>query len=205
MSQWPWSDLVSYVYRHARPTSSAFRVLELGCGAGANIPFFKSFGIQYFAVEGSGSVVAKLHQRFPEFAANIVEGDFTSSIPFDGLFDLVVDRAALTHNTTAAITRCLSRVRDAIKPGGTYLGIDWFSTEHSDFSGGEAAEDRNTRTGYSTSQFVGLGRVHFADRDHLENLFKGFEIVALDHKTSRSLIPGDGHVFASWNIAARRP
>src|SRR4029077_14742021 len=40
--KWPWSDVISLVMRHARPTGSEFRVLELGCGSGANIPFFES-------------------------------------------------------------------------------------------------------------------------------------------------------------------
>ena len=39
---WPWSDLVSLVSRHCCPISSPekFNMLELGCGPGANIPFF---------------------------------------------------------------------------------------------------------------------------------------------------------------------
>ena len=42
ISIWPWSDLVSFVMRYAKPSNPQFRVLELGCGAGANIPFFLS-------------------------------------------------------------------------------------------------------------------------------------------------------------------
>ena len=37
LSIWPWSDLVSLVMRH-KPIKENFKVLELGCGAGANIP-----------------------------------------------------------------------------------------------------------------------------------------------------------------------
>ncbi|MGN5030804.1 hypothetical protein ACTFBV_20625 [Aeromonas rivipollensis] len=40
MSIWPWSDLVSSIYRYANPKNGYKRVLELGCGAGANIPLF---------------------------------------------------------------------------------------------------------------------------------------------------------------------
>jgi len=43
MSLWPWSDLISYVMRYCKPTSNYFNVLELGCGAGANIPFLKNW------------------------------------------------------------------------------------------------------------------------------------------------------------------
>ena len=57
ISTWPWSDLVSYVMRYARPTGENFRVLELGCGAGANIPFFISLGVDYYAIDGSSTIV----------------------------------------------------------------------------------------------------------------------------------------------------
>ena len=47
-SVWPWSDVVSYVMRYARPDRSPFRALELGFGAGANISFFRSIGVDYY-------------------------------------------------------------------------------------------------------------------------------------------------------------
>ena len=81
MSEWPWSELVSLVHRHAKPENGYRRVLELGCGAGANIPFLQSLGMDYCAVEGSSFIVARLRARFPEIAANIVVGDFTHPPP----------------------------------------------------------------------------------------------------------------------------
>ena len=41
MSLWPWTDVVVYVMRYAKPLESGCRVLELGCGAGANISFLE--------------------------------------------------------------------------------------------------------------------------------------------------------------------
>jgi SAM-dependent methyltransferase len=204
MSQWPWSDLVSYVYRHARPRSNSFRVLELGCGAGANIPFFQALGVRYCAIEGSGSIVAKLHDRFPEFKSDIVEGDFTKDFPFSGNFDLVVDRASLTCNTTRSIQTCLDQVYDRLAPQGMFLGIDWYATEHSEFARGVQAEDSFTRTNYTDGQFTGVGRVHFADLAHLQELFGRFDIKSLDKKINRSIIPGGTGTFAAWNIAAQK-
>ena len=48
MNNWPFSDLVSYVMRFSKPGKSKIRVLELGCGSGANIPFFLSLNAEYF-------------------------------------------------------------------------------------------------------------------------------------------------------------
>lgn len=52
MSIWPWSDLISYIKRYTEGVSGK-SILELGCGAGANIPFF---------VRGGGSILC--NRRF---------------------------------------------------------------------------------------------------------------------------------------------
>jgi len=95
-------------------------VLELGCGAGANIPLFLALGIEYFAIEGSPTIVAQLHERYPELANQIVVGDFTAEQSFSGDFDLIIDRASVTHNNTSAIKSALGMAYKALKPGGTY-------------------------------------------------------------------------------------
>ena len=77
MSIWPWSDLIGYVMRYARPDSAEFKVLELGCGAGANIPFFRTLGVDYYTVEGSATAVESLKEKYTELSNNLVAGDFT--------------------------------------------------------------------------------------------------------------------------------
>lgn len=76
MSIWPWSDLISYFYRYAGK-NNVKSVLEIGCGAGANIPFFKALGLDYHAVEGSEFIVRKLKEKYPEYKDNIKCGDFS--------------------------------------------------------------------------------------------------------------------------------
>jgi SAM-dependent methyltransferase len=189
--------------RYAPPSGPSYRVLELGCGAGANIPFFNWLGVDYAAIEGSETIVGKLWERFPELKNNIVVGDFTKEIPFASRFDLVVDRASLTHNTTAAIKDAVALLKGCLKPGSRFIGIDWFSTDHSGYRQGEEAEDIYTRKGIHEGTFAGVGRVHFSDRAHLEELFSGFEFQLLEHKTIRREIPAaDNHVAAVWNFVA---
>lgn len=203
MSIWPWSDLVSYIYRYARPKSPEYRLLELGPGAGANIPLFRHLQVKYAAVEGSPSIVAALRERFPEYRDDIVVGDFIQQIPFAPGFDLIVDRCSLTCNNAAAIRTCLANLQGMLGPDGLFMGIDWFSTAHGDFKGGEPAEDAFTRTNFTSGQFKGLGRVHFSDEFHLRELFAGYELLVLDHKTVETVLPTP-KTFASWNFVARR-
>ena len=107
MSVWPWTNLVSLVMRN-KPQKRNFKVLELGCGAGANIPFFVSLEADYYSVEGSKTIVDKLHQRFPYLKDNIMVGDFTDFIP-ETQFDLIVDRASLTCNHEESIIKSLKK------------------------------------------------------------------------------------------------
>lgn len=204
-SIWPWSDLVSYVMRYARPAGGSFNVLELGFGAGANIAFFASLGVEYFGLEGSESAVKRVGQRFAGHPSiTLAAGDFTQSIPFNGPFDLVVDRSSLTHNSTAAIRGCLHAIRSRMKPGAKFIGIDWFSTDNPQFLAGRESGDYHTRSEFKSEQFNGVGTVHFADQEHLMDLLSssGFELERLEHKYSEIVLPEGMDRMAWWNFVA---
>jgi len=203
MSIWPWSDLVSYVIRYAKPARKQIRVLELGCGAGANIPFFLGQGFKYYGIEGSNTIINKLKESFPKIENNLLAGDFTKQIQFEEKFDLVVDRASLTHNNTDGIKNCLELVYDKMEKNSMYIGIDWYSTEHYNYSNFVKKLDMYSRTEYSKGQFANVGTVHFTNKSHLLKLFKKFEILVLEHKVVTKEIPKKNK-FATWNFVARK-
>lgn len=205
MAVWPWSDMVSYVMRYARPEGRSFRVLELGCGAGANIPFFKDLGVDYCGIEGSDFMVRNLADTHADLKDRIVCCDFTVEIPFEGRFDLVVDRSSLTHNTTERIKDCLNLLHKRLKKGGKFIGIDWFSTKHTDYPKGKKVHgDAYSRTGFKDGQFAKVGIVHFSDKKHMMDLFSKFKLVMLEHKITKREIPQDNHMFAAWNLVAEK-
>jgi SAM-dependent methyltransferase len=198
--------LIGFVMRYARPTGPDFRILELGCGSGGNIPFFKSLGCQYYTVEGSRLVLEQVvWKNHPDLKDKAFQGDFTAELPVPGDFDLIVDRSSLICNNEAAIRRGLALARGKLKPGGKYIAIDWFSTRHPEFQRGRAAEDARTRTGFEDGVFANLGRIHFCDRAHLLDLFGGFGMVVLEHKLIERELPDDGWKIATWNLVARKP
>ena len=203
LAVWPWSDQVSLVNRHCRPAPGS-RVLELGCGAGANVPFFRSLNLQYYGVDGSTTIVERLKERFPEMAARFAAADFCVELPFTVDFDLIVDRAAVTHNDAQAIESALDVAWHAMKPGAHYVGVDWFSTSYSEFRRGEPGSDPHTRSNYRDGPFAGTGRVHFSDENHLRTLFRRFQLLLLEEKQVHPAMPAGAGRFGAWNLVARR-
>ena len=203
MSIWPWSDLISAVMKN-KPKNENFKVLELGCGAGANIPFFTSLDADYYAIEGSEEIVKKLHKKYPQYKNNIIVGDFTKKIPNEK-FDLIIDRASLTHNNQMAINQCLNLCYEQLSHSGKFIGIDWFSTKCSDYKKGKQAEDVWTKFDFEEEGwFTGLGKIHFSDKKHLLDLFKKFEIISMAHKDLFQEIPDKNLKFSTWNFVARK-
>jgi hypothetical protein len=204
LSVWPWSDLVSYFHRYAKPFSIHTKVLEIGFGAGANIPFFKSLGVAYSGIEGSRTIHSRVCASFPELAARLYLGDFVS-FDLPESYGVIVDRAAMTHNSTIAIKSGLNRLGRHLPVGGIYIGIDWFSTNHSDFSAGEAV-DEFTRTDIPEGPFAGLGNVHFSTKEHIVELFSqaGFRLAKLEYKQCTDEVPDTGRLFAAWNFVAEK-
>jgi SAM-dependent methyltransferase len=203
LSIWPWSDVVSYVNRYLKPKEEFNKVLELGCGAGANIPFFLSRNNEYCAMDGSETIINQLKTKFPNISKNIICGDFTKEIPFDCLFDAILDRGSLTHNDTTSIERCLEILQTKIRKNGIFIGIDWFSKKHPDSNNGTFV-DENTRRDITSRQFNGVGNVHFSDKEHLIEIFSkfGYEIQILELKENTMLIGNDMINSCSMNFVA---
>ncbi|MFC7076762.1 class I SAM-dependent methyltransferase [Haloarcula halophila] len=185
--KWPWTDVVALVNEYC--SLGELRVLELGCGPGTNIPFFQTHDADYYAVEGSDHAARIARNRFPRYADQIAVADFTESIPFDGPFDLVLDRASLTANSTERIEQCLSMVTDRLRSDGHLICIDLYATDDLNYDSDGNGPDEYTRRGFEDGRFEGMGKIHFFDEDHLQETFDAFEPLHLTHTTEQLKIP----------------
>ena len=203
MTKWPFSELISYVMRFSKPGKSKIRVLELGCGYGANIPFFLSLNVEYFGIDGSKTIIRILKKKYPMLKNNIVVGDFTKELPFQKKFDLIVDRASINHNSTHGVKQCLDLIHQKLKTDGKFIGIDWLSTRDIAYKSGRKANDIFTRS-HVGGRLHNVSKLHFNNKKHLLNLLKNFKILCIDERIKKSIIPSKNKTIAVWNIVAQK-
>jgi SAM-dependent methyltransferase len=203
---WPWSDVISLVMRYARPNMepARCRVIELGCGSGANIPFFAALGVDYHGIEASPTAIARLRQAFPQFSRNLQVGDFAASWPVAGTFDLVVDRAAITHNDMESIASTFAEIRRRLKPAGKLVCVDLFSAASSEANAGEPGSEEGTRVNFTDGPLAGTGLAHFFEEAELYSLLTGFDLMHLQHKAVTTIGPASRRDLSSWSLVARR-
>jgi len=209
INSWPWSDLVSLYFRYLEYLGLRElgpKVLELGPGPGNNFPFWRALSADYFGIEMSPSAIDICIKRYPELAGRLQNGDFSLLESNSRDFDVICDRASVTHCSSIEVQNVITMSFNSLKQGGLYMGIDWFSKNHSDFNLPGTVVDSNTKSGFTSGQFVGLGQVHFVDRAEMLHIFKEFEVLELTEKIVTSHYPNsDSRQFAAWNIVARKP
>jgi SAM-dependent methyltransferase len=192
-SAWPWTELVQLIERHAKPllatTGRCDRILELGFGFGANIPYLIRQGAEYHGIDGSPTCANAVAGRFPEIATRLHVGDFCKELPDIGPLDLVVDRGSLTCCPNEAIAAAMKLVLANLRPGGVFCGVSWFGKDHAEFIRGEPGPDPHTRQGYTDGPYANTGTVHFTDEHNLRDLCEGFRVVRIDRKTTDTCHP----------------
>jgi SAM-dependent methyltransferase len=92
-----------------------FTLLDLGCGPGRDLAYFRSQGHVAVGVEGCGSFCAMARRHS---GCEVLEQDFLAlSLPAER-FDGVFANASLFHVPSREIARVLGDLRGALKPGG---------------------------------------------------------------------------------------
>ncbi len=205
-SIWPWSEVVSLFYNHFNLNkfkNKKIKILELGCGAGANIPFFNDKKFDYYAVDGSQTIIKALKVKYPNLKKKIKSCDFTKEIPFQEEFDLILDRASITCNNKKSIISSINLIRGKLKKNGIFFGIDWYSTKSSDARKGKMDGDKFTRKNMKNSIFADAGSFHFSNERMMRNYFKKFKIISFYEKIIYKKINKENKL-ASWTIVVEK-
>ena len=204
-SVWPWTDIISLVMNFTKDLDSKSKILEIGCGAGANVMFFESLDVKYYGIDGSQTIVSSLKERFKDSKNEFYCCDFTKTLHFDGPFDLIIDRGGLTHNSDNNIRKALKLCFDALKVGGKIISVDMFSDNHYGRKSGVSVEDEYTQTNIKEGSLAKTGHVHFSDEQNIRDLYNAWNINFLQHKHVKQHHPETAYDMAFWNLVATKP
>lgn len=102
--------------------SGAPRVMDIGCGDGTNIDFFKGKGVNVTGMDFSGALVKSGLERYPSLKGSIFQGS-ALALPFDdATFDVATMIGVLHHiHSRADQFRAVNEALRAVKKDGVVI------------------------------------------------------------------------------------
>jgi SAM-dependent methyltransferase len=185
--RYPPEDFVRFMGRNFKHADKAnIRVLEVGCGPGANLWFLHREGFAASGIDVSPAAITLAGQRLSTEnkdchspAPDLRVGNF-SALPWpDSHFDVAADIFALYANTGAVIAGALAEVARVLKPGGLFYSKLW-GTRCTGFGSGTKLEE-GTYDAIATGPCAHMGVSHFFTRSEIDALFsRWFDPIAID-------------------------
>ena len=180
--RYPSEEIVRFVARRffSVPDRTQIRVLDLGCGGGANTWFLAREGFSVTAVDGSAAAVDQTREllRREKCTADVSVREFLD-LPFPAAsFDAVIDCASIQHNPWDDVVAIHRHVFRLLKPGGWLFGaiLGQNSSRPSAGADGRGREVKDFRAGS-----LGEGVfTHLFSREELETLLVPYVAVSID-------------------------
>ncbi len=113
----PFDEVIAFVYKN-KPNKSHVRILEVGCGTGNNLEFLLKQGFDVIGIDGSKTAIKMAGEKIGHH--NVHFGSF-SKLPFYSIFDMVIDRAALSFASELEIVMAIDEIHRVLLPNGKFL------------------------------------------------------------------------------------
>ncbi|MBR9679752.1 MAG: methyltransferase domain-containing protein [Candidatus Altiarchaeota archaeon] len=170
------------------------KLLDLGCGLGADAIFFAETGFEVTALDFSKTGLEALKSRKGALAIEMIEADLKDDLSEfkDSGFDIVYSRLSLQYFSHDETSKIFSEIKRILKPAG------WFffmvkSTSDPEYGKGEKLEnDVFVLDGYFQ---------HFFSKKKILSNMTGFEMVLME-ETKGELTTN--HETVAWKIVAKK-
>ena len=202
--RYPPEELVRFVARHFLPVldRGPVRILEVGCGPGANIWFMAREGFDVHGIDGSHTAIERARERLKGdgLAGALVVGDIANLRDhfLADYFDAVIDVACLQHNDIRSIRAILESVRHVLRPGGRMFSM-MVDTESYGYRTGRQVEP-GTFIQVSAGPCTGVGLCHFFSLEEVRSMFSIFADVRVER--SRRSLDNMTHWYGHWVVEA---
>ncbi|MBU2020564.1 MAG: class I SAM-dependent methyltransferase [Bacteroidetes bacterium] len=181
--KYPSESLIRFVARnYYNQERSEIRILEIGCGPGANIWYLSREGFQAFGLDGSSVAIAQAQERLDheQLEATLLVGDILN-IPYsDHYFDAIIDVECLYANSIENAKIILEEMQRVLKPQGK-LYSRTFSER---MFVGEKNDEKTFKT-IKEGPIANKGFTRLMDRQDIQNLYSiNFNIDSIDLEES---------------------
>jgi len=180
--RYPSEDLVRFMARTfpVDKDRSEIKVLDLGCGGGANTWYLSREGFSVTGIDGSEAAIQQAKNLLvsEKCEAQFQIGDFANLKFPDASFDVVVELNAVQHNLWPDILKVHSEIHRILKKDGRFFGV-MLSKETSGWQTANKLEE-NTFRGFKEGLIRYDVLVHLFTEQELKSLFEKYGEVSVD-------------------------
>lgn len=182
------------------------KVLELGCGPGANLFYLAREGFSAFGIDGSEVAINRAKERLDKegLKVDLAVGDILTLPYEDNQYDAILDCECIYANSMKDSKKIMEEAYRVLKPGGKFFSLTFATGTYGDGNGDKLEGERNTYTkiheGALHSEY---GIIRFTDEDEITELYGNlFEVDSVEY-IQRSSNNQKNHV-KEWLIACRK-
>lgn len=200
--KYPSEDIIRFVARnYYNKERKNIKILDFGCGAGANTWYLAREGFDTYAFDGSASAVmkAKSYLAKENLEAHFEVADALDISYENNFFDCIIDSAVVYANTIKNITDMYKKIYDLLVPAGKLFATGLFTPNTAGYGTGILLE-KNTFKDLTEGALAGRGTVHFFEKEEILELLDsiGFHDINIDvtKRTDR------GKIVEYWIVSA---
>jgi len=185
--RYPPEELVRFMGRNYATIKKTNRdeisVLEIGCGAGANLIFLAGEGFKVTGLDGSGEALKRSTSRLKELglSARLDQGD-AMALPYDDeSFDCVLDIECIYANTIGDSRRILREVHRVLRSGGSFFSKTFMAGATWEKTGRRMDGEPNTFLEIPDGPFNrGYGIIRLTDEEEIPDIYDQFAEISFD-------------------------
>ena len=198
INQYPFDWIVSSTFNRIKGFNKK-KVLELGCGTGNNLRFFRDLNFkEIIGIDGSKTAIELARKNIKSKKIKLILDDFSKINFKSNYFDLIVDRGSITHNSKREINQIFEKLYKFLKKDGLFFSRMFSSRHygnHTKIKNKSFKDEINSKEGLTTS---------FFNEHEIKKLFSKFKIISLHLEENKSLIPDNRKNSAWWLIISKK-